>query len=58
LKINFRKKYADENRIELIDGILGTISNLCLFDSVGFINDDRFQLLMMPVIDQVKDFFD
>ncbi|CAF4242037.1 unnamed protein product, partial [Rotaria magnacalcarata] len=33
-KINFRKKYVDENKIELINGILGSISNLCLFDSV------------------------
>ena len=56
-KINFRKKYAEENQIELISGILGTISNLCLFDSVGFINDERFQLLMMPIVDQVKYLF-
>ncbi len=56
-KINFRKKYAEENQIELINGILGTISNLCLFDSVGFINDERFQLLMMPIVDQVKFYF-
>lgn len=52
-KINFRKKFAEENKIELINGILGTISNLCLFDSVGFINEERFQLLMMPIVDQV-----
>ncbi|CAF0778125.1 unnamed protein product [Rotaria sp. Silwood1] len=55
-KINFRKKYAEENKIELINGILGTISNLCLFDSVGFINDERFQLLMMPIVDQLENF--
>ena len=54
LKIHFRKKYAEENQLELINGVLGTISNLCLFDSVGFITDDRFQLLMMPVVDQVR----
>ncbi|CAF1091033.1 unnamed protein product [Rotaria magnacalcarata] len=55
-KINFRKKYVDENKIELINGILGSISNLCLFDSVGFINDERFQLLMMPIVDQMENF--
>lgn len=53
-QINFRKKYAEENKIELVNGILGTISNICLFDSVGFINDERFQSLMMPLVDQVK----
>lgn len=53
-KINFKKKYQEENQLELIDGVLGTISNICLFDSVGFITDDRFQLLMMPIVDQVN----
>jgi len=51
--INFKKKYQQENQFELINGILGTLSNLCLFDSVGFITDERFQLLMMPIVDQV-----
>lgn len=54
--IHFRKKYLEENKYELLNGILGTLSNLCLFDSVGFISDERFQLLMMPVVDQVKHF--
>lgn len=54
--IHFRKKYLEENQLELINGILGTISNLCLFDSVGFISDERFQLLMMPIVDQVRVF--
>ena len=53
--IHFRKKYLEENQLELINGILGTISNLCLFDSVGFITDERFQLLMMPIVDQVRE---
>ncbi|CAF0980112.1 unnamed protein product [Adineta steineri] len=53
-KINFRKKHVEENQFELINGILGTISNLCLFDSVGFITDERFQLLMMPIVDQLE----
>ncbi len=56
-QINFRKKFIEENKFELINGVLGTISNLCLFDSVGFITDERFQLLMMPIVDQVKIFF-
>ncbi|CAF1425503.1 unnamed protein product, partial [Didymodactylos carnosus] len=47
-------KFADDNAIELINGILGTISNICLFDSVGFINNERFQLLMSPVVDQLE----
>ena len=55
-KINFRRKYAEENKLELTNGILGTIANLCLFDSVGFINDERFQLLMMPIVDQVNQY--
>ena len=53
-QINFRKKYAEENRIELLYGLLGTTSSLCLFDSVGFITDERFQLLVNPVVDQVN----
>lgn len=52
--IHFRKKYLEENKYELLNGILGTLSNLCLFDSVGFISDERFQSLMMPIVDQVK----
>jgi hypothetical protein len=52
-KITFRKKHAEENQLELLNGVLGTLANLCLFDSVGFITDERFQLLMMPVVDQV-----
>ncbi|CAF0927557.1 unnamed protein product [Adineta ricciae] len=55
-KITFRKKYAEESQLELINGILSTISNLCLFDSVGFITDDRFQILLMPVVDQLNNF--
>ena len=54
--IHFRKKHLEENKYELLNGILGTLSNLCLFDSVGFISDERFQSLMMPVVDQVKHF--
>jgi hypothetical protein len=53
-KIQFRKKNAEENQFELLNAVLGTLSNLCLFDSVGFITDERFQLLMMPIVDQVK----
>lgn len=52
-KITFRKKHAEENQLELLNGVLGTLANLCLFDSVGFITDERFQVLLMPVVDQV-----
>lgn len=55
-RIQFRKKHAEANQIELLQGVLGTLSNLCLFDSVGFITDERFQLLLMPVVDQVRIF--
>lgn len=51
--IQFRKKHAEENHLELLNGVLGTLATLCLFDSVGFITDERFQLLMTPIVDQV-----
>lgn len=38
----------------LLEHILDTIYRCCLYDTEGFINKDRFDMLMQPLVDQIE----
>lgn len=50
-EVNF---VSESENLLLIEFILKTIRNICLFDSQKFINEHRFNTLMEPIVDQVE----
>lgn len=44
---------AERKTCSLISCILGTFHKIFLFDSENFINKDRFDLVLQPIVDQV-----
>lgn len=42
------------NRSLLIQQIVGTLYQICLHDSQGFVNGSRFEALLQPLVDQIE----
>lgn len=45
---------AERETCVLLKAILDTLTKIFLYDSVNFINQDRFQLMVKPLIDQLE----
>ncbi|KAF5281536.1 hypothetical protein FQA39_LY05071 [Lamprigera yunnana] len=54
--INSEQLYFQEDvkNIELLNNILKTLHTLFLYDSQKFINKERFEVLMQPIVDQLE----
>lgn len=46
-------RFTDEQCAALVESILQTLYFICVHDSQGFINADRFELLLLPLVDQL-----
>ena len=38
---------------KLLNSVLGCVQKVCLYDAQNFINKERFNMLMQPLLDQV-----
>ncbi|XP_055916782.1 HEAT repeat-containing protein 1 homolog [Eupeodes corollae] len=45
---------SDQLNMELLENILCTLANIFMYDSKGFTNPHRFDILMQPVVDQLE----
>ncbi|XP_070194933.1 HEAT repeat-containing protein 1-like isoform X2 [Littorina saxatilis] len=39
---------------KLLNGLIGCVQKVCLYDTQNFINKDRFTMLMQPLLDQIE----
>lgn len=44
----------EENRVELVDAILGTLNKVFSYDAHNFVNQERFETLAQPIVDQIE----
>lgn len=42
------------NRIELVEAILLTLHRVFSYDAHNFVSQDRFEILMQPIVDQIE----
>lgn len=47
-------KIAEENSLLLLDYVLKTLYSVFLYDSAHFLNKERFDVLMQPLVDQLE----
>lgn len=47
---------ADQNASALLVAVLDTLTKIFIYDSVNFVNQERFHLIVKPLADQVKTF--
>lgn len=45
---------SDKKSIYLIENILKTFSSVFLYDTQNFVNKDRFETIMQPLVDQLE----
>ncbi|XP_055858614.1 HEAT repeat-containing protein 1 homolog [Episyrphus balteatus] len=45
---------SDQLNVELLKNILSTLGNIFLYDTKGFSNSHRFDILMQPIVDQME----
>ena len=45
----------EESSCELAEHALDTLAKVCSHDTEGFLNKERFHVLMQPLVDQVRD---
>lgn len=45
---------SEEKCLMLVHFIIKTLHTVCLYDSQSFLNKDRFETLMQPVVDQLE----
>lgn len=51
---DIKAESSEDVCIELVKSILCTLQNVFLHDSKGFINTNRFEILMQPIVDQLE----
>merc|ERR1712008_151714 len=45
---------GNESAVELVNVVLDTLTKVFLYDSVGFTNQERFNLMVKPLVDQLE----